>query len=210
MALAARLSAYNRERKWSLFLREVAPSPELKILDVGFAEREYSAVDNYIEKRYPFPGRVTALGLDYPTQFKRRYPRIRPVRYDGGPFPFGNKAFDVCWSNAVVEHVGNRERQAAFVQEMVRVSRKVLFSTPNRHFPVEVHTRIPLLHWLPKAGFDLFLKAVGKAWATGDYMHLLSRRDLVSLLTSARVSRYRVVRNRVLGMTMDFVVIIDD
>ena len=63
MSLASRLSAYNRERKWRLFLRTVRPGPETRVLDVGFNEREHSAVDTYFERRFPWPANLTALGL---------------------------------------------------------------------------------------------------------------------------------------------------
>ena len=55
------------------------------------------------------------------------------------------------FSNAVIEHVGGRERQRQLVSEAIRVGRRVFITTPNRRFPVEVHTRLPLVHWLPDA-----------------------------------------------------------
>ena len=48
------------------------------------------------------------------------------------------------------------------MREAVRVGRRVFLTTPNRWFPVEVHTRLPLVHWLPSAAaaraYDLFGK----------------------------------------------------
>ncbi len=58
-------------------------------------------------------------------------------------------SFDVVFSNAVIEHVGDRERQEALVREALRVGRRVFVTTPNRWFPIEVHTRLPFVHWLP-------------------------------------------------------------
>ena len=29
----------------------------------------------------------------------------------------------------------------------------VVISTPNRFYPIEFHTKLPLLHWLPKTFF---------------------------------------------------------
>jgi hypothetical protein len=50
------------------------------------------------------------------------------------------------------------------VAECARVARKgFCLTTPNRWFPVEFHTQLPLLHWLPKAWFRLILE---KARAT--------------------------------------------
>src|SRR5262245_29480392 len=181
-SFAYRVSAFNRRRKWKLFLQCIQPGPDDRILDVGFSDREYSSMDNFLEKNYPFPSNITALGVDDPVEFPQRYPAVRVVQYDGRIFPFSDGEFDVAWSNAVIEHVGtaatSRESQIRFIRELIRVSRRVYFTTPNRWFPVEVHTRTPLLHWLPKPYFDRYLRRRGKEWAAGDYMTLLSEGDL--------------------------------
>lgn len=209
MSLAHRVSAASRRRKWGLFMSTVAPTPATTVLDVGFSDTEYSATDNYIEKNYPYPENLTALGIESPLEFAQRYPQVRAVTYQGGRFPFADNEFDVCWSNAVLEHVGDAEAQVCFLREISRVSRRAFFTTPNRLFPVEVHTRTPLLHMLPKPVFDRYLRLAGKEWAAGDYMRLLSERELRALLTQARIVNYRLQKNRLLGLCMDFVVLAD-
>lgn len=211
MSFAYRISGYNRRRKWDLFLREFPPTPEMTVLDVGYNETEYSATDNYIEKHYPYRNRITALGIEEPAQFAQRYPDVRALSYDGTTFPFDDDSFDVCWSNAVIEHVGQhegrREAQLQFLREIRRVARAGFVTTPNRHFPIEVHTRTPLLHWLPRPLFETFLKRTGRDWATGDYMDLLTMADMRALLRDAGIERYKIVHNRLMGMTMDFVAV---
>ena len=207
MSLAHKVSAYNRRRKWSLFQKEFAPTREMRVLDVGFCDGEYSDVSNYIEKYYPYPDRLTALGLGMPVQSKIRYPKVSFVQYDGGVFPFEDKAFDIAWSNAVIEHVGPRDKQLFFLKELKRVSKSVFMTTPNRFFPIEVHTKLPLLHYLPKRIFDKLIPWIGKGWAAGDYMHLLSRTDIKHLLADAGVTEYRIIKNMFGGMALDFVVI---
>ncbi|HKZ39808.1 MAG TPA: methyltransferase domain-containing protein, partial [Candidatus Hodarchaeales archaeon] len=174
MSFAHKVSGFNRQRKWTLFLQEIAPHPDMRILDVGFSDIEYSPNDNFIENHYPYPEKLTALGVDEPNNLLKRYPRVNAVQYSGDIFPFSDKEFDVCWSNAVIEHVGNQEKQLIFLREIKRVSRKAFITTPNRYFPIETHTRTPLLHYLPKKSFELYLSVIGKKWASGEYMHLLS------------------------------------
>jgi hypothetical protein len=210
MSFAYRVSGYNRKRKWALFERLVRPEPSLTVLDVGFNDVEHSATDNYIEKHYPWRAQMTALGIDAPVHFGERYPEIKALQYDGVTFPFDNDAFDVCWSNAVLEHVGghaNRwDAQVHFLREIDRVSRTAFITTPNKWFPVEVHTRTPLLHWLPKRWFDAYLRGRKQDWAAGDYMDLLSRGALVRLLADAGIRDYRIVQNRLAGLTLDFAI----
>jgi hypothetical protein len=66
-----------------------------------------------------------------------------------------------------------------------------------------------LLHLLPKRFFDVYLRMVGKEWATGDYMHLLGWSDIRDLLRAVGVSNWLVHRNKLLGFTLDFVVLIN-
>lgn len=203
-SLAHRISRRNRHKKWDFFQKTFRPGPEDTVLDVGFSENEYSGYDNYMEKFYPWPQNLTALGVDEPREITKRYPGVRFVRYDGRSMPFADKQFDIGWSNAVVEHVGPYSRQVEFVRELHRVSRSFFLTTPNFHFPVEVHTRTPLLHWLGKGVFDRYLRLIGKEWATGDYMYLLSRKNLESVLRDAGVPRWNVVPNRLGGFVLDF------
>ncbi len=207
-SLARRVSSYNRDRKWRTFLEWAAPTAAASILDVGVSDEEYSPVDNYLEKHYPHPARVTVLSIEHPARFIERYPETKVVRYGGESFPFKDDVFDLCWSNAVLEHVGARDAQVRFVREIHRVARAALLTTPNRWFPVEVHTRLPFLHYLPKPLFDAILVRIGKSFATGSYMNLLSLGALKSILEEAKVTNYRIVKNRMLFFTMDFTVLI--
>jgi Methyltransferase domain len=205
MSFANQVSAFNRRRKWDAFQRLFPLNLDLRILDVGYTDHEYGEVENFLEKNHPRPDLITALGLSVPREFQTRYPGVRVVAYDGGAFPFADGSFDVCWANAVVEHVGDRARQVLFLSEIRRVARAAFVTTPNRFFPVEVHTKTPLLHFLPDRWFHRYLKAVGKDWATGDYMNLLSLSQFKDLLAEAGVRTYRIWPNRIGPFSLDFV-----
>jgi len=207
MPIANKISAYNRQRKWNIFLQEIVPTSAMRVLDVGFSDNEYSPVDNFIEKYYPYPEMLTALGVDVPNEFTKRYPRVKAIQYAGVIFPFEDKEFDACWSNAVIEHVGGPDKQVTFLTEIKRVSRKAFITTPNKYFPIELHTRTPLLHYLPQSAFEFYLAAIGKGWATGEYMHLLGIKDLHNLLRLANITQYKIVSNKLLGIALDFVII---
>ena len=60
-------------------------------------------------------------------------------------------SFDIVHSNATIEHVGSFENQVSFVREMLRISKESVFiQTPNRLYPLDFHTILPFIHWLPK------------------------------------------------------------
>ncbi|HWP52672.1 MAG TPA: methyltransferase domain-containing protein [Pyrinomonadaceae bacterium] len=209
MSIADKISHYNRQRKWRTFTEIIRPSPDLKVLDVGYCNQETVETDNFIEKHYPHPRMLTALGTEAPTIFRDRYPEVNCIQYDGTTFPFRDGSFDVCWSNAVIEHVGDRAAQLRFLREISRVARRAFITTPNKFFPIEVHTRTPLLHLLPKPVFESYLRRIGKAWATGEYMNLLSLSELKQLLHQAGIHDFRILKNKLLGFTLDFVVIMN-
>jgi len=210
MDIAEIVSKKNRVHKFQFFMDRFNPGIEDKILDIGANDIEYSENDNMLEKLYPYKKNILVLGLHKYEEFSKRYKDIRTVTYDGNIFPFEDKSFDFGWSNAVLEHVGDVDRQVLFIKEMVRTCKRVFLTTPNRFFPVEVHTRIPLLHYLPKRIFDRILVAIGQKWASGDYMYLLSRKKLVGILEEAGVKSYTIKSNRFMCFVMDFMVIIDE
>ena len=198
MRLADAISLRSRERKLQLFLEELRPTAETTVLDVGadelgFGEGEGCGTMNFFEERYPWPERITALGLHDGAGFRARYPAIDYVQGDACELPFADDRFDVVFSNAVIEHVGGRERQRRLVSEAIRVGRRVFLTTPNRRFPVEVHTRLPLVHWLPDALSHPVYRTLGMHRATD--LRLLTRRTLASLFPG----RVRIVS---LGLTL--------
>ena len=202
MRLADSISLRSRERKLRLFLQELRPTADTTVLDVGadelgFGEGDGCATMNFFEELYPWPERITALGLHDGAGFRARYPRIPYVQGDACALPFGDGAFDIVFSNAVIEHVGGRDRQRQFVSEAIRVGRRVFITTPNRRFPIEVHTRLPLVHWLPDAVSHRVYDVIGRE--IGAEVDLLTRRSFAQLFPG----RVRVVS---LGLTLVAVV----
>ncbi|MSO57778.1 MAG: class I SAM-dependent methyltransferase [Thermoleophilia bacterium] len=173
MLLSDALSARSRRRKFRLFLDEFRPDRSTSVLDVGVDEVSHGepggergcSTHNLFETLYPWPERITALGLHDGTRFRERHPAVRYVQGDACALPFEDGAFEIVFSNAVIEHVGERERQEAFVHEALRVGRRVFLTTPNRWFPIELHTGLPLVHWLPEPLAGRAYELAGKGWA---------------------------------------------
>ena len=174
--VASQVSLRSRERKLRLFVDLLAPGPQTTIVDVGVTDAPFGggSSDNFFEAMYPWPDRITAVGHTELDRFIAAFPQVHAVRADGRELPFEDGAFDIGFSNAVVEHVaGGRDEQRRFVHELCRVARRVFVTTPNRWFPLEVHTLLPLVHWLPAAArervipFDDVLDPLGpKAFAS--------------------------------------------
>jgi Methyltransferase domain len=177
---ASRVSMRSRERKLRLFLEALGPGPETTIVDVGVTDAPFGdgSSDNFFEALYPWPERITAVGITELDRFRTAFPAIPAVRADGRELPFADGTFDLAFSNAVVEHVGGgREGQRRFVHELCRVARRVFVTTPNSRFPLEVHSLVPFAHWLPRGARDPILRARG----FHDVLEPLSARELAAL-----------------------------
>ena len=179
--LASRVSLASRERKLRLFLDLNHPGPETTVVDVGVTNAPFGngSTDNFLEALYPWPEQITGVGHTELDRFAAAFPRVRAVRADGRELPFRDGEFDLGFSNAVVEHVaGGREGQRRFVAELCRVANRVFVTTPNRWFPLDPHTRLPFVHWLPAgAARDRLLRARG----FDDVLHPLGPAELASL-----------------------------
>jgi len=172
--VASRVSLRSRERKLRLFLDLYRPGPGTSVVDVGVTDAPFGngSSDNYFEAHYPWPERITAVGQTELDRFRAAFPRVQAVQADGRALPFRDGEFELGFSNAVVEHVpGGREGQRQFVAELCRVARRVFVTTPNRWFPLDPHTLLPFVHWLPPGpqrdrvlrarGFDDVLDPLG-------------------------------------------------
>jgi hypothetical protein len=121
------------------FLREFAIGPETRILDVGGAPDTWQDL--------PVHPNVTLLNTPRTREEMAR--AAAWVAGDGRMLPFPDRAFDIVFSNSVIEHVGGPESQQRFAREVMRVGRAFWVQTPNRRFPLEQHLLTPVVHWLP-------------------------------------------------------------
>jgi len=178
--IASQASLRSRERKLRLFLDLFQPGPETTVVDVGVTDAPFGegSTDNFFEALYPWPNRVTGVGPTMLERFAAAFPSVTAIQADGRELPFADGAFDLGFSNAVVEHVGGgREAQRQFVHEHCRVAGRVFVTTLNRYFPLEVHSLLPFAHWLPRRARDPLLRARG----FDDVLEPLGPRELASL-----------------------------
>jgi hypothetical protein len=150
IALIRQISLHARLRVLRLLLDELNPTSDTSIVDVGVSLDIRNTEANVLEQFYPYPERITAVGIGDGTDVQKAFPLLRFVRIEPrSSLPFSDKEFDIGYCNAVVEHAGSRGNQRNFVSELCRVSKHFFVVVPNRLFPVEHHIGLPFLHYLP-------------------------------------------------------------
>jgi SAM-dependent methyltransferase len=177
------------------------------IVDIGISS-SMGGDTNYFEKWFKGTNSVTCLGLydDY-SLFQRTFPHCTIVPFDGFNFPKFERKFDFGFSNAVIEHVGNREKQVYWLGEVRKLANLFLITTPNRWLPFETHSMTFFFHWFPDRVRNFCYRRIGKGFFADNYMWLLGEKDFRTILQEAGFEIVSFRKNRFFGFTMDFVAI---
>ena len=97
---------------------------------------------------------------------------------------------DLVVSNATIEHVGNTLNQKKMLENIIKLTKKIfIITTPNRFYPIELHTKIPLIHWFPKSTYRKILKFLGLSfYANEENLNLLSADELKKMLNNQKIT----------------------
>jgi len=195
-----------REKIYKNFNKKIRFKLVNKILDIGTSpvDNEYQ---NYLIHKYPYKRKITCVSNVKLNKIKKRYPEIKTLQCDGREIPLKNNSFDIVISNATIEHVGNKRNQTKFIKEAFRLSKKLVFiSTPNRYFPIDFHTLIPLIHWFPKKIHRFILKKIGLDFFSKESnLNLLSDNELSNICQNLKIKNYTINKIRILGFCTNLV-----
>lgn len=200
-----------RKKMFHLFMKTFSPNEKDKILDAGVAPVKgifgvKTVTNNFFESLYPYKKQITATSIEDGKQLEKIYDGLTFVQTQPYSTPFIDRQFDIVFCNAVVEHTGSREQQKKFIEEYCRVTKKFFFTTPNRWFPIEPHSALLLVHWLPASWFRRILILLGKdALADESILNLLTDKEFISLFPIG--VKFQLIRIKTFGMTSNLVVI---
>lgn len=181
-----------RRGVFDMFMQECAPGPESRVADFGVSGHGDHPAHYFFEMLYPYKDKLTAIAraAEEAGWFPEKFPGLTFLEADLRAIPLPDRYFDYGICNAVVEHAGTREQQAALVWEVCRVCKCVMFTTPNKRFPVELHTFLPFFHWLPDSMYRAALRSLGfEYFAQVENLNLLDSSSFLTLFPRGRRNR---------------------
>jgi SAM-dependent methyltransferase len=188
-----------RRKRLAAFVVQLRVGPNDRILDLGGSPSTWEGSG--------LEGQVTLLNLepvgDLPAGMEYRQGDACDLSF------LVDQAFDVVFSNSVIEHVGDPSRQMQMAHEVRRVGRSYWVQTPNRYFPLELHFLFPGFQFLPR----VLQERVAMSWPFS-FPKLLGI-DPLGELANLRLVGYRemtayfpealVVREKVAGLTKSLI-----
>ena len=121
--------------------------------------------------------------------------------------PFRNKYFDIVYPNSVIEHVtvekkkiwkinSNKEfrkialkNQNKFAKEIIRLGKNYFVQTPYKHFPIESHSWLPFVQYLPRPILINSIKILNLFWIkkTQPDWNLLLMSDMKKFFPNSKI-----------------------
>ena len=198
-----------RSKIFLKFLKHVPFNSKTTLIDIGTTNVDLDH-ENYLIKKYPYKKRITCLSNQTLSLVKKKFPQINIIKGDGRKTRLKDNRFEVVHSNATIEHVGNFNNQMKFVKEALRISKKYVFiTTPNRNFFLDLHTAIPIVHWLPKKIHRIILKMVGHNFLSKEKnLNLLNSTDLKRICKIIKIDNYIIDNIKIFGFKSNLILII--
>jgi ubiquinone/menaquinone biosynthesis C-methylase UbiE len=158
----------SRIRRAALLCSLFELKPTTRILDLGGSDGVYlnsCLAGTPVSAKNVYIADISAAHVESAATRFGYTPVVVP---DDGPLPFPDKFFDVVFCSSVLEHVtlpekdawletsGTRfrrlaqRRQRQFANEINRIGAGYFVQVPYRWFPVETHTWLPFVAYLPR------------------------------------------------------------
>ena len=186
----------------SNFKEEIESGKKIQILHIGGTYRYWDTVSF----KFQNVSHITLLNMteeEISDNQREKYSSVVGNATDLSQYD--DKCFDLCFSNSVIEHVGNRDMQESMAKEMRRVGRHYYLQTPNYWFPFEPHYRLPFVQFFPtkirarcgfnwKMGYFKNIETIEEARETARQIVLLTRDELKRLFPEDEI------RNEKMGL----------
>lgn len=205
--LVRSFSRISREKRASILRNSFLINENTKILDLG--SETGSNIHAALQGTLFNPKNIYIADINSSAIEKGAdiYGFVPVLINEAGLLPFDDGFFDIVYCSSVIEHVTvSKEkiwslysckefeskstiRQKLFANEIRRLGKQYFVQTPYKHFPIESHTWLPFIAWLPRWALIPLLKITNKLWIkkTNPDWHLLNMRQMASLFADANI-----------------------
>jgi hypothetical protein len=199
-----------RRKRFSLFeslVKQLAVNNnEITVLDVGGTSRFWKQVYDVVNN--PLKLRITLLNLFAEDCDS---PIFNSISGDALNINEITERYDICFSNSLLEHVGDLPQKRLLIQNMKTLSKTIYLQTPALTFPVEPHYQVLFIHWLPLPMRLRVLNLCNKSSLTQEFenyskdpINLSSKNELEYLFSG---TDYTIHHERLFCLTKSYVVI---
>jgi len=206
-----RITIKARGQFFIYFKESTNYSNEKSIIDIGTTPSLDSEQNIFLTKTQENQN-ITCLSNQDCKILLKKFNNIKEIIVgDGKNTLLDENSFDIVHSNATLEHVGNYNNQILFVRELIRISKKYVFlQTPNRYYPIDFHTILPFIHWLPKKIHRKFLKILKlNFYSKEENLNLLSKNDLKKICKELEIIKYKIIEHKLFFLTSNLILIIE-
>jgi hypothetical protein len=174
------------------------------ILDVGGTEHYWKSMGIEADGRI----HVTILNVNKDSV---SLPYMKSILGDARSIQAEEDAYDIVFSNSVIEHVGTYEDQLQMAKEVRRVGKRYFIQTPNKYFPLEQHFLFPFFQFFPISLRTLLVQNFNLSWypKTPDAAQARHLIESFRLLSKKEFSRLfpdgAIYEEKILGFTKSFV-----
>lgn len=206
---AGSVGAHMRQRRWAMLVESFPSIADMHVLDLG------GTVDSW--KQCPTrPGHVTLVNDgSTPDDIAAVTPDwIEQREGDACALPpdLRRRAWDLVYSNSVIEHVGGHARRRDFAAAVADLGPAHWVQTPYRYFPIEPHWLFPGFQFLPVgARTTVAMRWPLYKWRTDDREAALREVLDIDLVSRTEFEllfpRSEIVSERWMGLTKSLIAV---
>lgn len=201
-----------RSKRARVFLDSFVLDAQTRVLDIGSEDGSNIARvlgGTHVQPRNVY---IADISSEMVNKGHAQYGFVPVTIPETGRLPFDDGFFDIVYCSSVIEHVtvpkekmwavrsGREFHRAAddsqrhFANEIRRLGKHYFVQTPNKWFPIESHTWLPFIGYLPRAWQLPILRVSNRVWVkrTNPDWRLLTATDMRSLFPDAVIERERL------------------